>query len=145
MPLSLFGADHKPALRARRDRKAVGTAEVTRGSESENKGEGGGAGGGATEEPGGAAGGGGPADCRTETGVGWGGRALLQGLQGRSTAQFRGSAALLLPGDWLMDSLSLHHGLHRPGGSVRGIPTSCWTCHSRARRDSLHEAPAFLK
>ena len=59
MPLSLFGADHKPALRARRDRKAVGTAEVTRGSESENKGEGGGAGGGATEEPGGAAGGGG--------------------------------------------------------------------------------------
>ena len=35
IPRSLFGVDHKLALRARRDRKAVGTAEVTRRKQNE--------------------------------------------------------------------------------------------------------------
>lgn len=57
-----------------------------------------------------------------------------------------GALQLLLPlGGWPMGSPSLHRGLHQPVGSVGGTETSCWTCHSRAKRDSLHEAPASLK
>lgn len=161
---SLSGVDHKPALRAGRDRKAARTPEITRRKQNEG-----------TDPRGtgrmrirvkevrrrwGHRG----ASCRAEAGPAWGPglgrethrvqdedragpgggaghsvRALLQGLQGHPQPRL-GALQLLLPqGGWPMG------GLHRPGGSVGGTPMSCnRTCNSRARRDSLHEVPASL-